>query len=40
VPPYEQTRDYVGKVMRFYRRYQTMADTVQASVASAPAPSP
>jgi soluble lytic murein transglycosylase-like protein len=32
VPPYEQTRDYVQKVMRFYRRYQTVPDVGQASV--------
>jgi soluble lytic murein transglycosylase-like protein len=36
VPPYEQTRDYVAKVMRFYRRYQTMPDVALASVATAP----
>jgi soluble lytic murein transglycosylase-like protein len=36
VPPFDQTRDYVGKVMRFYRRYQTIPDSGQASVASGP----
>lgn len=40
VPPYEQTRDYVVKVIRYYRRYQTMPDVAQASVAAPPAPPP
>lgn len=33
VPPYEQTRDYVQKVTKFYRRYQTVPDVGQASIA-------
>ncbi|MFO0666530.1 MAG: lytic transglycosylase domain-containing protein [Polyangiaceae bacterium] len=31
VPPYEQTRDYVTKVVRYYRRYQTTPDPTIAS---------
>ena len=31
VPPYEQTRDYVAKVVRYYRRYQTTPDPTLAS---------
>ncbi|MCW5834730.1 MAG: lytic transglycosylase domain-containing protein [Labilithrix sp.] len=33
IPPYAQTRDYVVKVTKFYRRYRTIADVVEASVA-------
>jgi hypothetical protein len=36
VPPYEQTRDYVGKVIRYYRRYQTIPDVASASIAPPP----
>jgi soluble lytic murein transglycosylase-like protein len=36
VPPFEQTREYVIRVMRFYRRYQSIADIAQASVFGAP----
>ena len=32
IPPYQQTRDYVVKVVAFYRRYRTIPDVVQASV--------
>jgi len=32
VPPFEQTRDYVVKVNRFYRRYRTIPDLVEASI--------
>jgi hypothetical protein len=34
IPPYAQTRDYVVKVTKFYRRYRTMPDAVDASVAA------
>ncbi len=33
IPPYAQTRDYVVKVSKFYRRYRTIADVVEASTA-------
>jgi soluble lytic murein transglycosylase-like protein len=33
IPPYAQTRDYVVKVTGFYRRYRTIPDTVDASLA-------
>lgn len=33
IPPYAQTRDYVVKVTKFYRRYRTIADPVEASLA-------
>jgi soluble lytic murein transglycosylase-like protein len=32
IPPYTQTRDYVVNVTRFYRRYRTILDVVEASV--------
>ncbi|MDP9035790.1 MAG: lytic transglycosylase domain-containing protein [Myxococcota bacterium] len=32
IPPFAQTRDYVGNVTRFYRRYRSMVDAVEASV--------
>jgi soluble lytic murein transglycosylase-like protein len=35
IPPYAQTRDYVVKVTRYYRRYRTIADPVEASLAPA-----
>jgi soluble lytic murein transglycosylase-like protein len=39
IPPYAQTRDYVVKVTKFYRRYRTIPDLVEASLAPAePAP--
>jgi soluble lytic murein transglycosylase-like protein len=39
IPPFAQTRDYVVKVTRFYRRYRTIPDAVEASLAPAePAP--
>ena len=39
IPPYAQTRDYVVKVTKFYRRYRTIPDVVDASLAPAePAP--
>ena len=39
IPPYAQTRDYVVKVIKYYRRYRTIPDVVDASVAPAePAP--
>jgi soluble lytic murein transglycosylase-like protein len=33
IPAIPETRDYVVKVTRFYRRYRTIADVVEASVA-------
>lgn len=33
IPPYEQTRDYVVKVNKFYRRYRMIPDAVEASLA-------
>lgn len=33
IPPYAQTRDYVVKVNKFYRRYRTITDAVEASLA-------
>lgn len=35
IPPYAQTRDYVVKVNKFYRRYRTISDVVEASLAPA-----
>ncbi len=32
IPPYAQTRDYVVKVVKYYRRYRSNPDVVQASV--------
>lgn len=32
IPPYQQTRDYVVKVTKYYRRYRTVSDAVEASV--------
>jgi len=32
IPPYAQTRDYVVKVTKYYRRYRTIADVVEASL--------
>ena len=31
IPPYEQTREYVTKVAKFYRRYRTISDPIEAS---------
>jgi soluble lytic murein transglycosylase-like protein len=33
IPAIPETRDYVVKVTRFYRRYRTIPDVVEASVA-------
>ena len=33
IPPYAQTRDYVVKVTKFYRRYRTILDPLEASLA-------
>ena len=33
IPPYQQTRDYVVNVTKFYRRYRSLPDVVEASVA-------
>ncbi|MBK6692325.1 MAG: lytic transglycosylase domain-containing protein [Myxococcales bacterium] len=32
IPPYQQTRDYVVKVVAYYRRYRTTVDVVEASM--------
>ncbi len=32
IPPFAQTRDYVVNVTRFYRRYRSTADVVEASI--------
>jgi soluble lytic murein transglycosylase-like protein len=32
IPPYAQTRDYVVNVTKFYRRYRSTPDTIEASV--------
>jgi len=32
IPPYQQTQGYVVKVSRFYRRYRTISDPVEASL--------
>jgi soluble lytic murein transglycosylase-like protein len=34
IPPYTQTRDYVVKVTGYYRRYRTIPDVVDASLAT------
>ncbi len=31
IPPYAQTRDYVTKVTKYYRRYRTIPDAIDAS---------
>jgi len=33
IPPFQQTRDYVASVTKFYRRYRTTPDVVEASTA-------
>jgi hypothetical protein len=33
IPPYQETREYVANVTRFYRRYRSMGDSLGASVA-------
>jgi soluble lytic murein transglycosylase-like protein len=32
IPPYQQTRDYVVNVTKYYRRYRSIPDVVEASV--------
>ena len=32
IPPFTQTRDYVVSVTRFYRRYRSVADVIEASL--------
>jgi soluble lytic murein transglycosylase-like protein len=32
IPPFAQTRDYVVNVTKFYRRYRSIADTIEASL--------
>ncbi len=39
IPPYAETRNYVVKVTKFYRRYRTITDPVEASLAP-PEPAP
>jgi soluble lytic murein transglycosylase-like protein len=36
IPPFSQTRDYVTNVTKFYRRYRTTADVVEASLERIP----
>jgi soluble lytic murein transglycosylase-like protein len=31
IPPFQQTRDYVVSVTKFYRRYRTIPDLIEAS---------
>jgi soluble lytic murein transglycosylase-like protein len=33
IPPFQQTRDYVASVTKFYRRYRTTPDVIEASSA-------
>jgi soluble lytic murein transglycosylase-like protein len=33
IPPFTQTRDYVVHVTKFYRRYRTIPDVIEASIA-------
>lgn len=40
IPPYAQTRDYVVKVTKFYRRYRSIPDAVDASLAPPEPPPP
>ncbi|MDB4995638.1 MAG: Lytic transglycosylase, catalytic [Myxococcaceae bacterium] len=40
IPPYAQTRDYVVKVTSYYRRYRTIPDVVDASLATNAGPTP
>jgi soluble lytic murein transglycosylase-like protein len=40
IPPYAQTRDYVVKVTSYYRRYRTIPDVVDASLATNVGPTP
>jgi soluble lytic murein transglycosylase-like protein len=35
IPPYPQTRDYVANVTRYYRRYRSILDVVEASLGGA-----
>ncbi len=38
IPPYMQTKDYVVKVTKFYRRYRTIPDALDASLPAAEPP--
>lgn len=40
IPPYAQTRDYVVSVTKFYRRYRTSPDAIDASVGTGSATAP
>ena len=33
IPPFNQTRDYVVSVTKFYRRYRSTPDVIEASLA-------
>jgi len=36
IPPFQETRDYVVNVTRFYRRYRSVADVIEASTGWGP----
>jgi soluble lytic murein transglycosylase-like protein len=38
IPPFTQTRDYVVNVTRFYRRYRSVPDVIEASLGGSAAP--
>jgi hypothetical protein len=38
VPPFEQTKDYVTKVLHYYKRYRTIDDPTAASAYAVPTP--
>jgi hypothetical protein len=38
IPPFTQTRDYVVNVTRFYRRYRSVPDVIEASIGGSAAP--
>jgi soluble lytic murein transglycosylase-like protein len=40
IPPFSQTRDYVVSVTRFYRRYRSVADVIEASLSGPIDPQP
>jgi len=38
IPPFDQTRSYVGNVTRFYHRYRSIPDVIEASLWSSQSP--